>query len=134
MNVRFEINPERLPSSDAILELYKIAGIYFPNWSIERMERALENSSFVVCAWHEEDLIGFARGISDFAWSGWLSQIAIAPKFQKKGVGRKIMDLILERLGDEASLLTHSAEASNGFYESLGFELYSNVYRLKRKK
>lgn len=132
MDIRFEINPKTPPSSKVILALYDAAGISFINWSVERMDRAMKQSGFVACAWHNDELVGFARGITDFAWTGWLSQIAVDPRFQKQGIGKRLLDLVIEHLGDEVSLLTHSADSATGFYEATGFESYSNVYRRKR--
>lgn len=132
MDIRFEVNPQTPPSSKAILALYDAAGISFINWSVERMDRAMKHSSFVACAWHGNELVGFARGITDFAWSGWLSQIAVDPKFQKQRIGKRLLNMVTEYLGEEVSLLTHSADQATGFYEAMGFESYSNVYRKKR--
>ena len=91
-------------------------------------------SSVVVCAWEGRELVGFARAISDFAWCAYLSQLAVMPHSQHQGIGRRLVELVCERLGDEVSLLVHSAEPATGFYQKLGFEQYPNVYRLGRKK
>jgi ribosomal protein S18 acetylase RimI-like enzyme len=134
MDVRFEIDPNPSPKSEAVLALFTQAGISFPNWTVERMDRALKSSSVVVCAWSGKELIGFARAISDFSWCAYLSQLSVAPRFQNQGVGTHLVALVLKQLGEEVSLLVHSAESATGFYQAAGFELYSNVYRMKRKK
>jgi ribosomal protein S18 acetylase RimI-like enzyme len=134
MNIRFEINPIPLPDSNLVLQLCEKAGISFPNWTSERMMRALKNSSVVVFAWKENELIGFARVITDFAWVAYLSQIAVHPRFQKQGIGTKLLFHVLEKIGDEVSLVAHSDDSATGFYEAKGFQLRTNVYRIKRKK
>lgn len=134
MDIHFEVNSKPLPHSKLILELLERAGTSFPYWTVERMDRALQASSVIICAWRGNELVGFARAISDFTWSGWLSQLAVLPEFQKQGIGTTLLDLVKKELGEEVSLLVHSAEAATGFYESRGFESYANVYRIKRKK
>ncbi|HEV3137590.1 MAG TPA: GNAT family N-acetyltransferase, partial [Pirellulales bacterium] len=79
-------------------------------------------------------LIGFARVISDFARSAYLSQLAVMPQFQNQGIGKHLVGQVLQELGDEVSLLVHSADSARGFYEAVGFEPYSNVYRVNRRK
>ncbi len=134
MGVRFEINPKPSPKSEPVLALFEKTGISFPNWTVERMDRALKSSSIVVCAWCGNELVGFARAISDFAWCAYLSQLCVAPQFQSRGIGKHLVALVVQELGEEVSLLVHSAESATGFYQAAGFELYSNVYRMKRKK
>jgi ribosomal protein S18 acetylase RimI-like enzyme len=134
MDVRFEIDPNPAPKSEAVLALLEQAGISFSNWTVERMDRALKSSSVIICAWYGNELIGFARAISDFAWCAYLSQLCVSPRFQHQGIGKRLVAMVVEQLGQEVSLLVHSAESATGFYQAAGFELYSNVYRMKRKK
>jgi ribosomal protein S18 acetylase RimI-like enzyme len=98
------------------------------------MHRALQNGSVIVCAWNERELIGFARAITDFTWIGYLSQLAVVPAFQRRGVGKQLVTHVLEQLGDGVSLVVHSADGASGFYEAVGFERYENVFQIRRKK
>lgn len=134
MDVRFEVNPRPLPAPELVLALLEKTGLSRPNWSVGRMHRALKNGSLVVCAWHEHELVGFARAISDFTWIGYLSQLAVVPAFQKRGIGKKLVSQVLEQLGDGVSLVVHSADDANGFYKAVGFEHYENVFQIRRRK
>lgn len=134
MDIRYEVNPSQSVKAQAVLGLFEQAGISKPNWSIERMNRALSKTSVVACAWHQDQLVGFASAISDFAWIGYLSHLAVKPQFQSKGIGKRLIELVAQELGDEVTLVVHSAESATRFYQTAGFELYSNVYRAKRKR
>lgn len=134
MGIRYEINPGDLLKSEAVLALFEEAGISKPSWSPARMDRVLAGSAIVVCAHEGERLVGFANAISDFAWVAWLSQLAVAPPFQNRGIGRRLVQLISQKLGNEVTLLVHSRESAAHFYQSVGFEHYTNVYRIERKK
>jgi ribosomal protein S18 acetylase RimI-like enzyme len=70
------------------------------------MTRALRNSSVIVCAWHADQLVGFARVITDYAWFAYLSQIAVKPEFQKRGIGKELIARAQKEVGEEAGL-TH---------------------------
>lgn len=119
----------------SITEAYSVlqeAGILHQGWTEERLSRAIEGSSVVVTAWDNQRLIGIARSITDFAWCGYLSQLAVLPEYQGLGIGKKLIELTAEKLGDEVSLLVHSVEAPE-FYKKMGFEEYKDCYRFKRK-
>lgn len=132
-DIRFEINPRPLPTAESVLELFAKTGLARPNWSPNRMSAALQNASLIVCAWHNEELVGFARAISDFVWIGYLSQLAVAPDYQMRGIGRRLVDCILNEFGAGVSLVVHSADDAMGFYEAAGFERNSNMYQIRRK-
>jgi ribosomal protein S18 acetylase RimI-like enzyme len=134
MEIRYQINPGPSLTPEMVLTLFEEAGILKPNWSVERMSRALSGSSLVVCAWYNAQLVGFARTISDFAWIAYLSHLAVKPSFQNKGIGKCLIERTLRETGDEVSLLVHSADSANKFYQSAGFETYSNVHIIKRTK
>jgi ribosomal protein S18 acetylase RimI-like enzyme len=134
MEIRYTVNPVILPEPELVLTLLERAGISFPNWTTERMDRALKGSSVVVCAWHDDQLVGFARAITDFAWCAYLSQLAVMPQFQNQGIGKSLVTHIMKAVGEEVSLLVHSADKAIEFYKSTGFEPYSNVFRIKRQK
>lgn len=55
----------------------------------------------------------------------YLNNLAVAPQFQGRGVGRRVMGMILEELKDKKSidLVTHPANSKAiRLYESLGFK------------
>lgn len=133
MNVRYEIGLNMSLTSKTVLHLFDQAGISKPNWTLERMARSLENS-IVACAWHEDELVGFASAITDFVWIGYITQLAVKPTFQNHGIGKHLVEMVSKKLGDEVALLVHSSETATKFYQSAGFEAYSNIFRKKRKK
>lgn len=115
-----------------VMNVLKQAGILLPGWNEDRLARAIEGSSVVVTAWDGEKLVGFARSITDFAWCAYLSQLAVLPEYQGNGIGKDLIKLTSEKLGNEVSLLVHSVEAPD-FYKKMGFEEYRDCFRLKRK-
>lgn len=64
----------------------------------EATKTALDNSLFSVCVMLENDVIGFGRVI----WEGgiylYIQDVIVLPEYQKQGVGRFIMDAIMDYL------------------------------------
>lgn len=63
--------------------------------TLEQTTRAIENSlSFGV--YRGENLIGFARVVSDYATFAYLGDVFILPEFQGKGLSKFLMETIIE--------------------------------------
>lgn len=62
------------------------------------VEKALENNLFSICVYDNHKLIGIGRIIGDGYMYFYIQDIIVIPEYQKKGVGRVIMDNIEEYL------------------------------------
>jgi ribosomal protein S18 acetylase RimI-like enzyme len=77
-------------------------------------------SRWVASAWDGEKLIGFARAISDVCSNAYISTVAVLPEYQRRGIGRKLMEMLME--GHEGvKFVLHTSEAGERLYRSLGF-------------
>jgi ribosomal protein S18 acetylase RimI-like enzyme len=77
--------------------------------------------SFVVCFLYVDGrLVGAGRAISDGVTSSAIYDIVVAPDYQGRGLGRRIMEDLLERLPRRSVMLV-SVPKQRGFYEKLGF-------------
>ncbi len=103
-------------------------------WAADRpqsvMERSMRNS---LCfgLFHEAVQIGFARVVSDFATVGYLCDVVIADGHRGKGVGKWMLNCILEHpqlKGCRIDLFTKDAQE---FYRAFGFgpHRYTNMVR-----
>ena len=93
-----------------------------PIHNSECMEGVVKNSNLVVSAWYGDELIGIARSVTDFHYSCYLSDLAVDQKYQKSGVGKRLLALTQEQLNEECKLILVSAPDANSYYEHLGFE------------
>lgn len=121
------------PDSTLVLALFTAAGMN-KNWTSERLQRSINNTTLVVTAWENEKLVGYLSVISDLSWVGYISQLAVDPLHQKMGIGKELIQLAKQSLGEEVTLVLHSSDQATKFYESIRFEPYTNVYRQKRTK
>ena len=104
-------------------------------WSprpLERVQQSLDNSFAYVGVWHsydrQEQLIGFARAISDGTFHAVLLDVVVHPRFQNRGIGKTIVKALLEQL-NEAQIQDTIAIASPhvaDFYHKLGFVCQPN--------
>ena len=80
-----------------ILELYKSVGWsnYYEN--PELLKEAYKNSLFIVGAYSDDKLIGIIRVVGDGCSIIYVQDIIVAPAYQRKGIGKRLLDTILEK-------------------------------------
>lgn len=94
--------------------------------SHELTERMLAGSTETVSAWDGERLVGFARIISDEATNGYISTVAVAPRWQDRGLGTRLMTALMDGR-DGLKLTLDARDGSTRFYERLGFSRAESV-------
>ena len=83
-------------------------------------KKAFENSYVTVFVYHDNNMIGFGRAISDGAYQAAVYDVAVNPDFQKKGLGNTIIKNIMSRL-PECSIILYASPGKEGFYLKNGF-------------
>lgn len=89
--------------------------------NLERIKKSFLQSYKVVTAWDKDVIVGAGRMISDGYCYGWIHDIGVLPGYRKRGIGKGIMDELMNE--DEPLLfgLTSSFGAID-FYTNLGFK------------
>jgi len=100
----------------------------------DRLAQLVRGSLFVVSAWDGDRLVGFARAISDGATNAYISTVAVLPEYQKRGIGRGLIQRLLAD-HDGIQFVLHANENAYPFYLhlDLGFEPFENVLARPRK-
>ncbi|MFZ0612183.1 MAG: GNAT family N-acetyltransferase [Desulfobacterales bacterium] len=121
MSIVYKIN---VPvSTDQFIELLREStlGKRRPIDDRECMAGMVKNSNLTVTAWHAEKLIGVARSITDFHYACYLSDLAVHRKYQKSGIGKKLLSITQEKLGPKCKLILLAAPTANSYYKHIGF-------------
>jgi predicted GNAT family N-acyltransferase len=115
--------------NDAQIE--KLHLLYQNEWftkgrSIGDVREMLNKTDFVFgfCAPDSEELIGFARVISDWVYKAFVFDVIVDPSFRGQGLGNFIMNTIFEHavLKEVSHIELYCAEDLAPFYEKMGFE------------
>jgi GNAT superfamily N-acetyltransferase len=114
---------ERVPTVKEYLALREAVG--WGRLSEEMAARGLSNALFTVCVLHDDTVVGCGRVIGDGGLYFYLQDIMVVPAFQAKGLGKRLMQLILGYL--EAHALPGAfvglmaANGASAFYTQFGF-------------
>ena len=82
---------------------------------------SFENSYAVVFVFDEKKMIGLGRSISDGVRQTALYDIAIDPTYQGYGIGRKVVDILLNATPD-CNFILYASPGKEDFYRKLGFK------------
>ena len=118
-------------SFEKIVSLYDSVGWSVYTKEVENLLKAFEMSTYVLVAIEEDQVIGVSRSISDSVSIHYLQDILVSPNFQKKGIGRQLLQKTLKHFDQVRThmILTDNEERQKLFYESFG---YKNLKELKK--
>ena len=121
-----------IPEKELVAELYKSSGLNRPIEDKERIGQMYTNSNLVITAWDGEALVGVARSLTDFCYCCYLSDLAVRKEYQKIGIGKRLIALTKEEIGDQSMLLLLSAPAAMEYYPKVGFLKVENGFMINR--
>lgn len=108
-----------------IATLYRRAPLLRPTADRVAIQQAFENSQLVLSAWSGDRLLGVARVLTDGYLFSLLADLAVEPDVQGLGIGKRLIDEVIQRLkGTE--LMLRDSDISTGFYKRLGFHRVEN--------
>lgn len=119
--------------AEQVVELLRASGMNRPVDDMNRIRRMLAGADLILTAWDADRLIGLVRALSDFSWATYISEVAVHPDYQRKGIGRELLERVFAT-SSEARYVLHSVEGVDGFYERLGFVPLVNVYMKPRTR
>jgi GNAT superfamily N-acetyltransferase len=122
------------PTTRQIIDLYESSGLNRPTKDVDRIKKMYDNSNLIVSAWDGELLVGVARSLTDFCYCCYLSDLAIREEYKKAGIGKKLVELTKEAIGEETTLLLLSAPAAMGYYPKIGMNAITNGFIIPRAK
>jgi GNAT superfamily N-acetyltransferase len=117
---RLVLRKDVLVDAVALADLFRAVGWYRKANDVPRLDRMLEGTTQMVSAWEGERMVGFARAISDQAYNGYISSVAVHPRWQGKGLGERLITALMEQ-NDEIKFVLSAVPGIHGFYRRLGF-------------
>ncbi|GGK88248.1 GNAT family N-acetyltransferase [Rufibacter glacialis] len=120
------------PNADQIIELYDNCGLPRPTNDKERIQKMFDNSNLIVTAWHNDLLVGVSRSITDWVWSCYLADLAIRQEYKKAGIGRHLIKLTKDKVGEQSMVLLLSVPTAMEYYPKVGFVKQESSFILNR--
>lgn len=129
--IKYSINEK--PTAKEVAALFESSGINRPTKDLPRLQSMLDHANLIVTARLKDQLIGMARGLTDFSYCCYLSDLAVRQEYQNQSIGRRLIEITREQIGEKSILLLLSAPNAMGYYPKVGFEKVENGWIIKRQ-
>lgn len=94
-----------------------------------RLERAFRGSYLCCIARDGQRLVGAGRAISDGEAGSTIFDVVVLPEYQRRGIGRAMMEFLLNRLPPGTVVLI-AAPGKEDFYRKLDFRRLRTAFAL----
>ncbi|MVX64820.1 GNAT family N-acetyltransferase [Clostridium chromiireducens] len=111
-------------------DLQEAVGFGRPNH--EQIEKAIKNSIYSISVNVDGEVVGMGRLVGDGARIFYIQDVFIKPKYQRKGIGRLIVEKLLEYIKSNSLINSNimvglmAAKGKEEFYQKLGFRIRPN--------
>jgi ribosomal protein S18 acetylase RimI-like enzyme len=116
---------ERAIPADQVLALYRAAQ-WWTERTPEQVDLVLQGSP-AVGAWHDGQLIGFARAVTDGVLRAYVEDVIIAPTRRGSGIGKAVLDRLIEELGAIPVVTLFCSPDLVDYYEASSFRATRQV-------
>lgn len=111
-----------LPAIRRLLEVE--SGFWQSGWSDATLAKGMESAGDLALVWAEEDSIAGFVCAHDLGFRAYLSELIVAPRARRQGIGRRLVEHIQGELAQRGRRILiadvwHDAES---FYRALGWE------------
>lgn len=107
--------------------------VQWANFSKTQTEKSLKNSLYTVAVETDNQVVGMGRLIGDGMYY-IIVDIVVQPAYQKKGIGSRIFDMIVEYVdretpvGGRSSIQLIAEKGTETFYEKKGFKIIPHEF------
>lgn len=115
-----------------LMRLYRQA-----DWWEEREETQIKkvlNGGIAVGAWNDNELIGFARAVSDGEFRAYIEDVVMNEEYRKTGIGTMMVSRLLDELTHIDIISLFCEKDLIPFYEKNNFKMSSRQHIMHRKK
>jgi GNAT superfamily N-acetyltransferase len=93
----------------------------------------LRHADVIVTARVGGKLVGVSRAISDFSFCTYLSDLAVDEAFQKRGIGKQLIERTHEAAGLSTTLILLAAPKARTYYPHIGMNAHDSCWVIPRK-
>jgi ribosomal protein S18 acetylase RimI-like enzyme len=99
----------------------------------ERIRLMLQHGNVLITAWDHDKLVGISRALTDFSFCCYLSDLAVDEAYQRKGIGKTLIDETHRKAGLQTMLILLAAPAAANYYPRINMERFTDCFVIRRK-
>jgi ribosomal protein S18 acetylase RimI-like enzyme len=109
-------------TAQQLADVFRSSGIRRPVDDLPRMQQMIDRANLIATAWDDAKLVGVSRSLTDFCYVCYLSDLAVDRAYQRQGIGKELVRVTREAIGERTSLLLLAAPEAQEYYPKIGFE------------
>jgi len=94
------------------------------------LDAMMTHANLVVTAWDGDELVGISRTMTDFAYVGYLADLAVHARCQRQGIGIGLIEHTRAAMGPKSKLILLAAPAAVDYYPRIGFTHHPQAWIL----
>jgi predicted N-acetyltransferase YhbS len=134
LNIKYKLNPKLTTNEFIDILNRSTLGERRPIDDIKCIDSMLKNADIIVVAIESDKIIGVVRAVTDYNYCCYLSDLAVDEKYQKNGIGKKLISKVQEQLNDKCKIILLSAPDAKEYYPNIGFTKHPSAWTLSRDK
>jgi predicted N-acetyltransferase YhbS len=121
---------------DEVIDLYRAStlGERRPVDDRVAMGAMIAHANLVLTAWDARQLVGISRTLTDFAYVGYLADLAVRVSHQRQGIGRELIRRTRAQMGPRSGLVLLAAPRATEYYPRIGFRRHDSAWVLSRSE
>tara|TARA_Y100000296_G_C5173596_1_gene258724 strand:+ start:2197 stop:2625 length:429 start_codon:yes stop_codon:yes gene_type:complete len=112
---------------DKIIELHNKTEMKRSAEQRAELLESFKRRNIVISAWNNKNLVGIGTSLSDGFLYSVIFDVVVDPDYQKRGIGKTIIELIMKENPSKSYLLT-STFGNEDFYKKLGFKKHKTAF------
>lgn len=121
MHIEYTFETKQI-TKEALVNLFTAVEWDSANYA-DKLYEAIINSHSVVTAWNGNRLVGLANALSDGVLTAYFHYVLTDPGYQGKGIGKEMMEMMLDKYKDYYTKVLISYPLAVDFYSRLGFKV-----------
>jgi len=132
--IHYALEPELSAEQFRAVLLASTLAARRPADDLERLERMLRAADIIVTARAGGRLVGVSRAITDFSYCCYLSDLAVDSAWQRRGIGRRLIEQTHRAAGEGATLILLAAPAAESYYPHIGMKHMASCWAIARSR
>jgi GNAT superfamily N-acetyltransferase len=122
-------------SAEAFIGVLEASGLAArrPVAERQRIETMLRRADIIVTARDEGRLIGVSRAIADYSFCCYLSDLAVDRAYQRRGIGKRLIERTRDAAGRDTALILLAAPAAADYYPRIGMTRHDACFMYPRE-
>jgi len=105
-----------------------------PVEDLDRLDKMLQHADLIVTARDAGRLIGISRAVTDFSYCCYLSDLAVDVQYQRRGIGKRLIEETHRLAGDSTTLILVAAPAAETYYPRIGMKHLPSCWSFPRQR